>query len=208
MSEDQGTPPEPFCLNGNPGPKKGRGYHQRVPKPPLPEKTRKVDGRRRPELVLQPLPEDDRTTPAKRCPSCRQRFPIDCFLPSRKRSNGCYAYCIPCHRRRNRDSYHRVGKKRTTEQVRRVHFKHKYGITEREYFEMLRDQGGVCAICGREETMTKRGKVQLLSVDHSHSTGRVRGLLCCLCNLAIGFTKDDTEILRKMIEYLKRHESE
>jgi len=49
-----------------------------------------------------------------------------------------------------------------------------YGITHQDYQDMLEAQDGVCAICGQEEQVKERG----LSVDHCHTTGKVRGLLC------------------------------
>lgn len=63
---------------------------------------------------------------------------------------------------------------------RRAHLKHRYGITVEQYDEMLAAQGGHCALCPWEPS---DGKV--LAVDHDHETGRVRGLLCRGCNLAL-----------------------
>lgn len=64
---------------------------------------------------------------------------------------------------------------------RRVHLKHRYGISPEQFDEMLRRQRGRCCLCGAEH---KAGKA--LVVDHDHITGRVRGLLCRLCNTAVG----------------------
>ena len=61
---------------------------------------------------------------------------------------------------------------------------------------MLERQSGVCAICGGKP---KSGR---LHVDHIHGTDRVRGLLCNLCNPALGLFKDDTVRLAMAIEYL------
>lgn len=71
----------------------------------------------------------------------------------------------------------------------------RYGITVEEYAEMLAGQGGHCAICPR--TPEENGK--LLSVDHDHETGEVRGLLCQPCNLALGHLEDH---LYSVLEYL------
>jgi hypothetical protein len=46
----------------------------------------------------------------------------------------------------------------------------------------------------------------MLSVDHNHTTGAVRGLLCANCNLAIGYANDDPVVLRKAIAYLDKYE--
>lgn len=64
-------------------------------------------------------------------------------------------------------------------------------------------QGGVCAICHKPETATRRGKLKALAVDHCHDTGLVRGLLCVECNTGIGKLREDTAILRSAIRYLE-----
>ncbi len=73
-----------------------------------------------------------------------------------------------------------------------------YGITPEYYVEMILTQNGVCAICKR---VCKTGKI--LSVDHCHSTGAVRGLLCGTCNRMIGQAVDSINLLQAGIEYLK-----
>lgn len=80
-----------------------------------------------------------------------------------------------------------------------------YNITQKEFDEILENQGGVCAICGKEETsfgrVTKRR--QPLSVDHDHNTGRIRGLLCKNCNHGLGSFFDDESLLIEAANYLK-----
>jgi len=80
-----------------------------------------------------------------------------------------------------------------------------YGISKDEYFQMLDNQEGVCAICkGEERTRdTSTNKVRALAVDHCHDTGNVRGLLCRACNLALGFFKDNPDLLNRAIQYLE-----
>lgn len=68
---------------------------------------------------------------------------------------------------------------------------------------MLEGQNHVCAICSRPET---RGKTKYLSVDHCHTTGKVRGLLCAKCNTVLGYMNDNPDYLTKAMEYLKKHE--
>ncbi len=75
---------------------------------------------------------------------------------------------------------------------------------------MLKAQGSVCAICGSKETTVnaKNDKIQKLSVDHDHATGKVRGLLCTACNKALGLLSDDLDKILKAHEYLRRHMEE
>lgn len=79
-----------------------------------------------------------------------------------------------------------------------------YGISAEEYDEMLAKQGGGCAICGAEDTYHQSGRrADRLPVDHDHDTGVVRGILCSPCNRAIGFLKDDPELLERAARYLR-----
>ena len=78
--------------------------------------------------------------------------------------------------------------------------KRKFGITLEEYRQMLKAQGGRCAICNQEPKDEPHHRA--LAVDHDHTTNRIRGLLCFHCNTGLGNLRDDPELLRKAIEYL------
>ncbi len=72
---------------------------------------------------------------------------------------------------------------------------------------LLESQGGVCAICKKEEQIIdKGGGTQRLSVDHDHDTGKIRGLLCNDCNVGLGRFKDNLELLRSAVAYLENGE--
>lgn len=71
-----------------------------------------------------------------------------------------------------------------------------YRLTEEEYAAVLAFQGGVCAGCGRPPNGIN------LAVDHDHKTGRIRGLLCWLCNRAIGIVRDKAQTLTRLGLYL------
>jgi len=76
-----------------------------------------------------------------------------------------------------------------------------YGITIEQYKEMLTNQNESCAICGNKSALIN--KAQRLHVDHCHTTGKVRGLLCSNCNQAIGKFKDSETLLKKALLYLQ-----
>ncbi len=99
-------------------------------------------------------------------------------------------------------------KKCQSECARKRQLFQKFGITEIKYKSMLKSQNNKCLICKQSETAinTHDGKIKQLSVDHCHKTGKVRGLLCNKCNLALGYTSDDIEILKKMIFYLEENQ--
>jgi Recombination endonuclease VII len=75
------------------------------------------------------------------------------------------------------------------------------------YDKMLVEQNGVCKICKKSETATHgfTKMVHMLSVDHNHITGEIRGLLCGACNRGLGLLKIDsgTEIVFSILNYLK-----
>jgi hypothetical protein len=72
-----------------------------------------------------------------------------------------------------------------------------YGLTLEQYEALYEAQGGVCYIC---EIAT--GKTKRLSVDHDHTTGYVRGLLCTVCNKMLGLLRDDPDRAYRMADYL------
>ena len=74
----------------------------------------------------------------------------------------------------------------------------KFGITAAQYDALLVEQGGTCAMC--PATALTSGK--RLAVDHDHQTGEVRGLICDLCNRALGLLNDDIDRLLAGVVYL------
>lgn len=80
-----------------------------------------------------------------------------------------------------------------------------FGLTEQDYYDLLESQGGGCAICGTADNPYGWGNNQRrLPVDHDHESGRVRGILCDLCNRAIGLMQEDPERLRVAAAYLDK----
>lgn len=80
------------------------------------------------------------------------------------------------------------------------HLKEVYGLSVDEYDYILASQNGRCGAC-KEEFVGKP------HVDHCHATGRVRGILCGGCNIALGHAKDDVERLKSLIGYLEIHQA-
>lgn len=68
----------------------------------------------------------------------------------------------------------------------------------------LKEQGGGCAICGR---IPDPGQQRAFHVDHDHSTGMVRGVLCGQCNVGLGYFADDEDSLTQAIMYLRHWRS-
>ena len=105
--------------------------------------------------------------------------------------------------REQRAAYMREYRKRRPRNVRDTELKKQYGITLAQWEAMYVAQGGVCAIC-KECEDEKSTRYANLAVDHCHTTGNVRGLLCNACNRAIGLLRDDPVRARRLAEYLEQ----
>jgi len=98
--------------------------------------------------------------------------------------------------REHQKKYREKHKVEMREYRRRWNLAKRYGITIDEFTEILDSQGGICAVCG------KGAKRQV--VDHDHSDGQVRGILCVRCNVCIGGLGDTLEGLMKAVRYLEK----
>lgn len=102
------------------------------------------------------------------------------------------------------DRQRKYRKKRTPEywqtKDRKYTIKKLYGLSVEDVEAMDARQGGVCAICATPPTSAK-----YLHIDHCHSTGKVRGLLCNGCNRALGFINDRPEVAEAAARYLRHH---
>ena len=107
------------------------------------------------------------------------------------------------HYEKNKDKINKKARERYSE----LYLKRNYNLTIDEYAKMLDKQNGVCSICGEDDISNFiKGKRKLpLVVDHDHDTGKIRGLLCTLCNLTLGAARDNKNILKNSIRYLKKN---
>jgi len=79
----------------------------------------------------------------------------------------------------------------------------RYCLSREQYLQMVKDQGGRCALC--ERVPAGKGNMATLRVDHDHGTGDVRALLCHKCNAGLGMFSDDPVLLFRAAEYLANH---
>lgn len=126
-----------------------------------------------------------------KCSKCKENKSIDRFAKDPTRKGGYDLRCKDCRKTWYANYY----KGSTKEKGR--HLKRKYGITYPQYLEMFQNQKGACLICNKDND----GKA--LNVDHNHFTGKVRGLLCNNCNVALGLMMDSPEIIIKAYEYVR-----
>lgn len=113
------------------------------------------------------------------------------------------------YQKKNRDKANEANRRyrqKYPNKKREERLKREFGITLVVYQQMFNEQNGCCKICYKPETrsVAKSGKINDLAVDHCHTTGKIRGLLCGKCNTAIGLLNEDENILNNCIEYLKK----
>lgn len=114
------------------------------------------------------------------------------------------------HRRNNPQKYLRKdyawrkkNKAKVALYAERARIKKKFGLTWEQYQSLILAQDNKCEIC-LKPPFGKRSKAKL-HLDHCHTTGKRRGLICGQCNTALGMVNDSRDILLRMISYLDRH---
>jgi hypothetical protein len=117
----------------------------------------------------------------------------------------CFGGIMSTRQQQNQRS--KAWRERNPEWSKRCHknwqLKFLYGISVNQYDALVKKQNGKCAICGRPPHGERRNQI-FLNVDHDHTTGNIRGLLCNSCNLVLGNIDDNQEWLRNAIDYLNR----
>ena len=133
------------------------------------------------------------TKRTKQCSKCEEIKPKSDFHNDKSREDGLQSYCKPC-----KNGY-RKANKQSPEASKEYHLKSKFGITQDEYDLNLELQDNACKICKVDASEFTRN----LHVDHCHTTGELRGLLCVSCNVGLGYFKDNIEFLEEAIGYLQ-----
>lgn len=114
--------------------------------------------------------------------------------------------CSKCHTSKPHDEFYvkdrAAGRMDTTcKSCRIINQREKtLGVSQEDYLRMYKEQGGQCGICQRR-LYSKRYKA--FCVDHCHTSGRIRGLLCHNCNRGLGMFRDDPTALQRAIEWTK-----
>jgi Recombination endonuclease VII len=158
------------------------------------------DGRHRyPEMRGAPRTREPITE--KQCAHCGKTKPVSEFNINRKHKDGLAAWCKPCNAK-NLKRWAEENKEHKRRLTFASHLRKTYGIDIDEYERMLEAQGGVCAIC--KEPCARKSR---LSVDHCHTTGKNRGLLCDDCNNGLGRFRDRPDLCRAAADYAELHHS-
>lgn len=131
----------------------------------------------------------------KKCTECKQIKCIQSFSFNTHKDKRRRARCKVCCRTYNKQ--HGKVYKRTKERNLEIFRKHKYGISSSETLTLYNLQHGLCAICN-----SPLGTFNQYTVDHCHTTNKVRGLLCRKCNTGLGHFGDNPVLLQRAIDYL------
>jgi len=161
----------------------------------------------------------------KRCGSCKEMKDLDAFWENPKAATGYHSWCRECSARIRGEArktnptdpakariYSQTYKERNPEAYKATERRQalrKFNMTPEEYDAKWTEQAGLCAICQQPEDTfdSKIGRVRKLAVDHCHTTGDNRGLLCTRCNTAIGLMQDNPDRLRTAADYIERSRS-
>lgn len=113
------------------------------------------------------------------CTRCNQEKPatLEFFPPHNKKRNGMDSWCREC-----RSTYRN--------EINRGRFRSTISDAD---LKTMKQTTHECVICGANEPLV---------VDHDHSTGRVRGMLCNHCNRGLGHFRDDPMLLEFAQVYL------
>ncbi len=141
----------------------------------------------------------------KFCSQCKEEKHIDCFPKVDPKSksfsrykNGIKPWCKECYKKYNTKYMSKV---RNSGNKIYSHYFKKYGLTQEDVILMHESRNFKCDVCGKDSDH----RYDKLCVDHCHTTGKVRGLLCFSCNTLLGNAKDDIVILQNAILYLEKN---
>jgi hypothetical protein len=140
----------------------------------------------------------------RRCGKCKEIKELSDFsITTRKLSDGTkvkrpYSYCKPCRVKVNSENFKKLGMPRCKTTQKDYKLRTKYNITLSDFHKQMEFQSNVCAICKCEFQNERK-----THVDHCHTTGEIRGILCSHCNHALGMFKDDINIIQTALDYIK-----
>jgi hypothetical protein len=124
-------------------------------------------------------------TDMKICPECKRLLKQTDFYKNNNKTDKLSSYCKKCLH---------------TKDIER-----RYGIDKEKLDIMLKEQDNKCPGCGKTFDLKSKKKSDIPHIDHDHETGKIRGILCHRCNLALGFVEDN-KLLENLIKYLKKYQ--
>jgi 5-methylcytosine-specific restriction endonuclease McrA len=145
----------------------------------------------------------------KVCTKCKELKPLTDYQNHKLMKDGKRNDCRTCHNQQTsqwikdnpeaRKAYAQSERCKTGQ--RNSRYKKLYKITVEEYDQKMLEQKGICAICPKHQSESKKK----FAVDHNHKTNQVRGLLCDNCNRALGYFQDNPDLLDSGSVYLRSY---
>ena len=132
----------------------------------------------------------------KICKVCKEEKELDLFYNKADTKDGKMFRCKVCDNLSGK-KYRALNPEKTKQSSIRSNLKFKYGMTLEDRDDLIKKQGGVCAICCELKDR--------MVIDHCHSTGKIRGMLCNSCNRGLGYFGEDIQSLEEAITYIQVH---
>lgn len=158
----------------------------------------------------------------QKCKKCNLIKRLNEFTKNNASKTGLRAACRRCTREYSREYYktHKerarllakkrrlLNKGKPSYKLQRSNyfFKRTYGLTLEQVKQIFRQQKGKCSICKKRMRMRGNGGKRA-HIDHDHKNGKIRGMICDICNRGLGFFQDNTKILKSAIRYLRKSQA-
>ena len=146
----------------------------------------------------------------KVCVTCLRALPLTCFAKNKQCVGGRRKHCRDClKQKRPRGQSDRDRDKARYKTLRRKSwaadnfYRRVYGISLEDYARMLNNQNLLCGCCG--DRLNHNTNDRATHLDHNHSTGTVRAIVCRRCNSLIGLCNESEEYLAAVANYLRMH---
>lgn len=154
------------------------------------------------ELEQEVMPRLINDATESTCTLCLRTLPVDAFYLVNTR-DAITSRCMECIKKVQLSRYYenKASGRLTPAMMRENSLRRRYSLTTEEYETMLQKQDFKCAICRRSESCFKKR----LHVDHDHTTGKVRDLLCPACNRLVGTLEKNPSIFDDVRSYVDRH---
>lgn len=138
----------------------------------------------------------------KVCTRCGETKYLESYYRNKRNTDGRAFECKDCSKARDAERY-KTPERRLSK--KRVELRSLYNVEYEVVMQMYSDQGGLCKICNSFMEVSSESKDvrKTFCVDHNHTTGKIRGLLCSDCNRGIGFLKDSPSVLESAFKYLR-----
>lgn len=147
----------------------------------------------------------------KTCTKCKEEKSIEQFPPNKKTLDKRGSWCKGCvaplgkedykKNKVDRDLKTKKWQKENRHKLKGYRLKKQFNMSNSDFDTLLKAQDHKCLICNAHESQIDT----VMCIDHCHSTGKIRGLLCRSCNLAIGLLKDNIPALKRAIDYLDKN---